>query len=157
MQNSHPYPRILVNSHPIHIRGKLFIVQKKIVRAITFIKSKDHSAPLMKSCNVLNIPDTNKYMASTFVYKCVKGSISLCEDWFRHYRNIYNTSSILGDPLFVPQYLIMHSRQLIVYSGSKIYNDVPMEIKSLNNPESFKYNLKNFHCCDMHNLFNSMF
>ena len=38
----------------------------------------------------------------------------------------------------------MHSRQSILYIGPKIYNDVPMEIKLLNNPESFKYNLKIF-------------
>ena len=67
--------------------GKLFIAQRKIVRAITFSKSNDHSAPLVKSCNMLDIFDINKYMVSTFVYKCVKGRISVWEDWFRPYRN----------------------------------------------------------------------
>ena len=56
--------------------GKLLIDQKEIVRAIIFIKSKDHSAPLMKSCNMLNIFNINKYIVSTFVYECVKGRIS---------------------------------------------------------------------------------
>ena len=42
--------------------GKLIIAQKKIVRAITFSKSKDHSAPLMKSGNMLNIFDIIKYI-----------------------------------------------------------------------------------------------
>ena len=81
-------------------------------------------------------------MVSTFVFKCVKGRISVCEDWFRPYRNSYNTGSSLSDPLFVPQYLVIHARQSILYRGPKIYNDLPMEIKSLNNPESFKYNNK---------------
>ena len=94
---------------------KLFIVQKKIVRPITFSKSKDHSAPLIKSCNMLNLFDINKFMVSTFVYKCGKGRISVCEDWFRVYRNIYNTRSSLDDPLFAPQYLVMHSRQSILH------------------------------------------
>ena len=76
--------------------------KKKIVIAITFSKSMDHSAPLMKSCNMLNILDINKSLISTFVYKCVEGRISVCEN---------------------------------------CYNGVPMKIKSLNNPESFKYNL----------------
>ena len=47
-----------------------------------------------------------------------------------------------GTTVFAPQYLVMHSRQSILYRRPKIYNDVPMEIKSLNNPESFKYDLK---------------
>ena len=81
-------------------------------------------------------------MVSTFVYKCVKGRISVFEDWFRPYRNSYNTRSSLGDPLFVPQFSVKHSRQSILHRGTKIYNDVPMEIQSLNNnSESFKYNL----------------
>ena len=83
-------------------------------------------------------------MVSTFVYKInvLKGKISVCEDWFRPYRNLYNTRSSLGDNLLVPQYLVMHSRQSILYRGPKIYNDVPMENKLLNIPESFNYKLK---------------
>ena len=114
------------------------------MRAITFSKSKDHSAPLVKSCNMLNIFDINKYIVSTFVYKFVKGRISVCEDWFRPNRNIYSTRSSLSDPLFVPQYLVMHLRQSILYRGPKMNNDVPMEIRLLNNPKSFKYKPKNF-------------
>ena len=51
------------------------------MRAITFSKSKEHSAPLMKSCNMLNIFDINKYMVSTFVYKCVS---SIQETGYQH-------------------------------------------------------------------------
>ena len=96
-------------------------------------------------------------MASTFVYKCLKGRISICEDWFRPYRNIYNKRSSLGDPLFAPQYLVMHSRQSILYRGPKIYNDIRREIELLNNPESFKYNLNFFYCYTMYNFLNFMF
>ena len=71
--------------------------------------------------------------------------MSICEDWFRPYRNIYSSRSSLGDPLFVPKNLVIYSRQSIVNRGPKIYDDVPMEIKLLNNPESFKYNLKIFY------------
>ena len=86
----------------------------------------DHSAP-----NMLNIFDINKYMVSTFVYKCVKGRIYNCEDWFCGPIETFTdlVYSSLGDPLFVPQYLVMHSRQSILYREPKIYNDVvPMEI-----------------------------
>ena len=85
------------------------------------------------------------------------GRISVCDDWFRPYRNIYNARSSLGDPLFGPQYLVMHSRQSILYRGPKIYNDAPMEIKLLNIPESFKYEFKKIYCCNMYNWFYSRF
>ena len=91
----------------------------------------------MKRCNMINIFDIKKYIVSTFVYKCVKVRISVCADWFRPNKNIYRTRSSLGDPLFVPQYLVIHSRQPILYRGPKIYNDIPKEIKLLNNSESF--------------------
>ena len=101
--------------------------------------------------------DINKFMVSTFVNKCVIGRISVCENWIRLNRNIYKTRSSLGDPLFVPQYFVMHSKQSFLYRGLKIYNDVHMEIKLLNNPESFKYMLKKFYCCNMYNWFYSRF
>ena len=112
------------------------------MRAITFSKSKDHSAPVIKSCNMLNISDINKNIVYTFVYKCVKGIISVCEDWLRPYRNIYSTLCSLSDSLFVHQYLVMHSRESILYRRPTLYNDVPREIKLLNNPESFIHNFK---------------
>ena len=34
-----------------------------------------------------------------------------------------HTVASLGDPLFVPQYLVMHSRQSILYREQKNYND----------------------------------
>ena len=51
----------------------------------------------------------------------------------------------------------MHSRQSILYRGPKIYNDVPMETKSLNNPESFIIITKNLYCYNMYKSFNFMF
>ena len=72
--------------------GKLLLLRKKC-ESYHFSKSKDHSAPLVKSRNMLNIFDINKHVVSTFVYKCVKGRISVCEDWFRPYRNSYCTRS----------------------------------------------------------------
>ena len=81
-------------------------------------------------------------MVSNFVYKCDKGRISVCEDWFRPNRNIYNAHSSLGDSLFVPQYLVSILGNQFCIEDLKFIMMVPMEIKSLNNPESFKYNLK---------------
>ena len=56
----------------------------------------------------------------------------------------------------VPQYLAMHSSQSILYRVPKIYNDAPMQIRLLNNPESFKYNLKLFYCYNMYNFFKAL-
>ena len=44
--------------------------------------------------------------------------------------------------IYIYIYIYIYIRQTILYRGPKIYNSVPKEIKSLNNPESFKYNLK---------------
>ena len=52
----------------------------------------------------------------------------------------------------------MHSKQLILNRGPKIYNDAPMKIMLLNNPKSVKYyNLIFFYRDNMNNWLNSMF
>ena len=40
-------------------------IQKKIVRIITFSNRRQHSVPLLKSCNMLKILDIKRYMTST--------------------------------------------------------------------------------------------
>ena len=37
-------------------------IQKKIARIITFSNRREHSAPLLKSCNMLKILDINIYI-----------------------------------------------------------------------------------------------
>ena len=77
----------------LRLANFLLFIKRLCETYLTFSKSKDHSTPLMKSCNMLNLFDIHKFMVSTFVYKCVKRRISVCENWYRLYRNIYNTHS----------------------------------------------------------------
>ena len=74
--------------------------------------------------------------AASFSYKIGGGGLIFLQNWRRRqgFGNITGgvltwsgywnrTHSSLGDPLIVPQYLVMHSRQSILYREQKIYND----------------------------------
>ena len=74
-------------------------------------------------------------MVSTFVYKCVEGRNLFAKTGSGPIETFTEHVVAWVIQLFVAQYLVMHCRQSILYRGPKIYNDVPMEIKLLNNPE----------------------
>ena len=56
------------NTYPSKLQ-KLMSVQKKIVRLITFKSYSEHTEPLFKKLNLLNIYKINDYLTSLFIFQ----------------------------------------------------------------------------------------
>ena len=66
----------------------LFLVQKKIVRAITNSVPLEHTAPLFRNFFFLNIFNINLYMCGLYMYKCLAAG----NDRFTFYNNAAYTT-----------------------------------------------------------------
>ena len=55
------------NTYQITIQ-QLYLLQKKVVRIITFSKFDEHSSPLFKQLNFVKIFDLVTFKISTFMY-----------------------------------------------------------------------------------------
>ena len=69
--------------------NKLHILQKRVVRYITNAERCEHSAPLFKNLDLLNIFDIYRYQLGSFMYKCVNNMLP------HTFCNFYTTSGTM--------------------------------------------------------------
>ena len=58
---------IWTSTYPTRLKS-IFMIQKKIVRIMTFTKYKDKSRPLFLSLKILNVYELNIYLMALFMY-----------------------------------------------------------------------------------------
>ena len=70
------------NNYPTNLE-KLVLVQKKLVRIITYSPFRAHSEPLLYADRLLTVTDINEYVVGMFMYQWVN------ENFPRIFKNFY--------------------------------------------------------------------
>ena len=112
----------------------LFLLQKRAIRIITKKPFLEHSRPLFKQMNILNIYDMIKLRISEYVYRNLNSNI------FQRLRHQHNTRG--RDGLIIPVHALDTFKRSLAYSGPKIWNNIPEEIKNKTTLSGFKSALK---------------
>ena len=127
------------------------ILQKKIVRMITFadkfprpIGPLAHTPPIFHELEILTITDVFKVQTAKFVYNCVNVlSPVQFRSFFTFTNSNYNTAASRNESLYIP-----HARTTnyglnsIKNIGARIWNHIPINIRSNVSVKSFTKNLK---------------
>ena len=123
--------------------NRVFVLQKKIIRILGNFSYRQHSAPFFSENRLLTVRSCSIYMTLVFVFKFVY--FQERQNWFRFYCNIsYRTRSSHTRNLEIPFFRTNHSRQSILYIGPKNWNSLPTEIRSIEDFNNFKRNVKLF-------------
>ena len=94
-----------------YISDKIFSVQKKAIRIMSFADKREHTDPLFKKLNILKFKDNLALLNTKFVHDFLKGTLpSIFVDTFRRVENIHSkeTSQATCGKLFIPRYLTVN-------------------------------------------------
>ena len=128
---------------------KIFILQKRCVRLITFSEFQDHTTPIFKNFKILKLQDIIKFNTLKLIYLYYMDQLPLeIKDIFTTNESVnpYNTRS--GKLLFIPQVNTTHyAIKSLRYNGPTIWNDffrITVNNKNLCNTgiSKFKHYLK---------------
>ena len=127
---------IWCNTYPTHLLP-LFRLQKKIIRIITNSDFLEHSLPLFKETNILTLFALNKLHIGTYMYKSqLDYNVVLLP------QHNYPTRTRLT--LNVPPHTLTIYQHSLSYTGPKLWNSIPEQIKQKPSLPSFKKHLKNY-------------
>ena len=134
--------------------NRLLILQKKVVRMIIHrdIRQEDYSLPasepLFINLKIMKIRNIFKTKVSNFIFKCLnKLCPSQFHEWFRLTATVHNhnTRSTTNKDLFISKVrTTYHGKKSIKYLGPKIWNELPVSIKSINIYSTFSKKVKEF-------------
>ena len=126
----------------------IFVIQKKVIRAITFNKGTAHSTPIFDRIQILKLYQIFQLQILSFVFECINNLSPAC---FKYYfvtiSDIHHigTCQAKKDDLYVEhrnttQYGI-HS---IHYAGACHWNELSTQLKEFMSLFNFKTKLKNY-------------
>ena len=112
------------------------------MRAITFSPLRTDSKPLFQNLHILNIFDLHDLLVSTFMYDLVKGKLphSLA-DYCQVTQQRYSTRGKENGLLCLPKCMSTQGQSSISFVGTKLWNDLPDEIKLKPTRSAFRRHL----------------
>ena len=124
------------------------IVQKKILKIITFSEETAPSAPIFDSLKILKLNDIIIFQIVSFVFECMH---NLAPSYFSGYftsiesvHGIGTRQSKRGDLFALRCNTVQYGLRSIHYSGVRLWNSLPIEIRNCDSLSSFKKKLKKY-------------
>jgi hypothetical protein len=119
------------------ISNNIFRLQKRVIRIITNSRSRDSCRRQFKKLQIL--PLQSQYIFSLLL------SVINSNDMFEHNCEVHTINTRNRTNLHLPRCRLTAVQKCTYYSGIKVYNDLPSNIKSLiHDKTKFKTTLKNF-------------
>ena len=113
---------------------------KKAARYITFKSQNEPSKPIFKELNSLNLKDTYKLECAKFMFDIFNGKYnSLYSHLFHLTKNQHNinTRQATSGKFYTPTVRTNYKKYNITYSGVKVWNSIPENIRKSRHKKSF--------------------
>ena len=124
----------------------IFILKKKVERAITFNNFSAPSAPIFLTLRLLKLQDLFEMKLLTFVYEAFnKFSPSCFHEFFDVLSQVHQhdtRQARKGDILFTRKNMLQYGLKSIRYAGAKSWNSISHVIKQAPTVMSFRHQLK---------------
>ena len=137
---AHIYPHLIYcnpiwsQTYPCHLY-QLNVLHKKIIRIITNSVFNEHTPPLFKSLNILNLVDLSKINIASYMFKTINTSVNYTQP-------AHNYQTRNKNLLSIPPHKITLFKHSLMYSGPNIWNTLPMHIKQSTGLSSFRNKYK---------------
>ena len=131
-------------SHTVHL-DKIFKIQKKYCRLISFSKFRAHSEPLFKQLSIFNVYKLYNYHLALFMYKQVNNLLPTAATFpFILNSTIHHHYTRQHDHIYIGR-TRTHKRQMtVVYQGPKLWNSLPDELKGCFSINCFRRKITNY-------------
>ena len=113
----------------------LIIQQKRTIKTITNAGYRDHTGPLFKQLNLLNLVDIYKFQLGTYMYQArARGEYAT--------QTIYRTRGL--NRALPPFHGLTITKHALSDAGPKFWNTLPEPIRLIDNYKRFRKSLKKF-------------
>ena len=126
--------------------NKIFILQKRAIRAINSLDYNDHTNSYFKSCDILKLDDQYKLQVSSYIYKLLyqnadcelKSKLSLNLD-------IHDHNTRQQNHINIPRINRARSKFSLFHNGFKIWNSLPENLRKIDSLTKFRNKNKSYY------------
>ena len=118
----------------------LITAQKRVIRIVTGLNKFDHTHEYFKNLKLLKLNDINLYSCAIFVFT----SLYIRHNGLFNFRHNAHYPLRNSKLLQLPQINSVQSQSSILYHGVIVWNNLPTDIRSLDNIATFKRKMKEY-------------
>ena len=137
------YGNAILTGLPDYLIDRLQLVQNCAARLITKTPRTDHITDVRRSLHWLPVECRIKFKVLVYVFKCLN---SLAPAYLTELVTVYQPSRNLischQTLLQVPKYNNRYGKQSFVYAAAVAWNELPVELRSIQNLLAFRKQLK---------------
>ena len=145
----HPYLTYGIeawHSAPQYLINKLFVIQKKAIRAISNLNYNDHTNIHFKNLKILKLQDVFKENIMVFFFNTLKMNMNANVSPLLSYRqNIHNYETRNRSKLNIPLLRKSQTQSAFLYQGIKEWNSLPPAVSDIKTSKQLRLWLKNFY------------
>ena len=104
----------------------LFMLQKKIVRIMTFAKYKEKSRPLFLSLKILSIYELNIYLMALFMYSYFSKNLP-SNNYFKLNHTIHSHNTRTASNIYIDYKRTDYGKFSLKFRGAQIWNKLPKD------------------------------
>ena len=128
-------------------RNKIFILQKKSIRAIHRLPYNAHTNDYFKANKLLKVQDLYKLNLCSIVYRYTQPSADFhSAARFQSMSNIHIHNTRNSHNLVAPRYNLTKSQSSSLYNSINAWNSIPVAIQNSSSLRTFKSHLKEHYC-----------
>ena len=126
----------------------VFLLQKRVIRAISFQNYAAPSSPIFSDLKILKLHDLFQLKLLSFVYECVnKITPANFHTFFDSLASVHQYSTrqaTKGDIFLIQKNTLQYGLRSVRHCGAKCWNEIPVDIKRSPSVKSFRLKLKAF-------------
>ena len=123
--------------------NKIFVLQKKAVRAINHLEYNQHTNDFFKSNQILKLEDQFKLQISKYIYQLLNTNLDPnMADKLKYNIQVHHHDTRGRDMINLIQISRTKSKNNVFYNGTKIWNSLPENLKDANSLYKFKKLIK---------------
>ena len=125
----------------------ILLSQKMAMRAITFSPIRTSSKPLFKQLRIMDVYELHKLTICTFVFDLIKGNLPHdIVEYFQSIQHSYTTRGKKDELLYLPKCKTSYGQFSISFTGVKLWNSLPKNIRKIKKRKSFRLKLTKHIC-----------
>ena len=123
--------------------SNIITLQKRAVRIVSNADYLAHTSELFTRDKTLKLKQINVLQTAIFMYNLNKGDVPACfNNMFTANNNTHRYNTRFGNNLCVPKHNTNIIKQTLKFTGTKVWNEIPQEIKNFHSTYIFKAKMK---------------
>ena len=126
----------------------VFLLQKRVIRAIPFQNYAAPSSPIFSDLKILKLHDLFQLKLLSFVYECVNqitpANFHTYFDSLASVHQYCTRQATKGDIFLIQKNTLQYGLRSVRYCGAECWNEIPVDIKRSPSVKSFRLKLKAF-------------